>query len=504
MERRRWTRGPFGLLVVIIGMASLVVAPRVESARQGTPEASALRTVACPFAAEVAPFDVECGLLVVPEDRSMPAGNMIALSVVTVRNPNPEAAAEPVLYLEGGPGIGAFGAIVPLLNSDAGSRLVAERDLIVLDQRGTGYSVPRLDCTLFTPDRLTDTDRYLASTASCFDRFTGAGVGLGSYTTVAIAADARDLRLSLGLDEWNVYGVSYGTTIALELLRRDPSGTRALVLDSPSPPQSNEILDDVRYKAAALEKVFAECAADPGCGERHPDLEVRFGAAIEALNAGPLDLGDVRVTGDFLVFVLTNTAFFTGDLIPRLPDLIDGALSGDVVPLADLLSGVGATDDGTGAETAAFVASDKLFLAVTCAEEAPRTSQAELGALAATGPVAASLARTAATLVAGCASWDVPPVDPDALSAVSSDAPVLILVGEWDPSTPLALAAETATTLPNARIVEFPGQAHGVVGAATTACPFELMASFWVEPSAPVDRGCVDADYASISFAIEE
>lgn len=469
-------------------------------ARRATPTASGLREVPCPFAPEVVRFAVECGVLGVPEDRSNPAAGTVALSVATVRSPNPSASAEPVLYLAGGPGEGAFGSLVPLLNTEVGAALLAERDLIVLDQRGTGYSVPRLDCALFTPDRLTNPDRFVAASASCFARFSTAGVDLVSFTTRAIAADAHDLRTALGLARWNVYGVSYGSTVALELLRQDPDGTRAVVLDSPSPPQSNEILADARYKADALGRMFAGCAADAECDAAHPDLEARFGEAIAVLNEAPLDLGGFAITGDFLVFVLTNTAFFTGDLIPALPALIDGALRGEIEPLAELFGGVGATDDGSGAETAAFVASDGLFLAVTCAEEVPRTRRSDLDALANGGAVAASLTRVADTIVAGCVPWTVERVDAAGLTAVASGAPVLILVGEWDPSTPPALAAETEATLPRAQTIVFPGQGHGVLGSAATTCVTTILAAFWSDPVVPPDQGCVDRDYAPIVF----
>ncbi len=386
---------------------------------------------------------------------------------------------------------------MPLLQTQAGTALVAGRDLIVLDQRGTGYSVPRLDCALFSLDRLADPARFLDASTSCHARYAAAGIDLAAHSTASIAADARDLRLALGLDAWDVYAVSYGTTVALELLRIDPDATHAIVLDSPNPPQSNDLLVDLRYKELALRRVFAGCAAEPACAGRHPDLKARFGAAITALNEVPLDLGGgALLTGDLLVFLLTNTAYLTADLVPALPALLDGLLAGDVEPLSGLLAG----DEEGVAETDAVAANDGLLLTVYCAEDLSRTNQTDLDELAEGGPVAASLARTTRALLDACAPWDLPSAPLSTFAPVMSDTPALILVGEWGQSTQPALAEETAATLENAEVVVFTGQAHGVPGTAPTTCPADLISAFLEDPTAPASVACTERDYAPIEF----
>ncbi len=190
---------------------------------------------------------VECGFLVVPENHSKPAGRTIRLHVAIFSTASDDPAPDPIVYLSGGPGQSplkmaqfAFEAFAPFL---------ANRDLILLDQRGVGYSEPALDCHELlelayetAPEDLPVDELAKLTTAAaseCRDRLLRQAVSLSAYRSAQSAADLNDLRLALGYEEWNLYGISYGTKLALTTMRDFPTGIRSVVLDSTYPLQVN-------------------------------------------------------------------------------------------------------------------------------------------------------------------------------------------------------------------------------------------------------------------------
>ena len=142
------------------------------------------------------------------------------------------------------------------------------RDLILLDQRGTGYSEPTLDCPEFA-----EVDEQENPGALCYDRLTEEGINLAAYNTQENAADVADLRVALGIEEWDLLGISYGTRLALEVMRRHPEGVHAVILDSPFPPNADTPVDEVYSFIDALTELFADCERGDYCRENYPDLE---------------------------------------------------------------------------------------------------------------------------------------------------------------------------------------------------------------------------------------
>jgi pimeloyl-ACP methyl ester carboxylesterase len=457
----------------------------------------------CPFDTSTLFIEVTCGLLTVPENRPDRNTNMITLAVMTAHSPNPPPPPDPIVFLAGGPGESAISNMVPILSSDAGLWLVAERDWVIMDQRGTGYSVPRLDCNIFGIARIASEDALGEASDVCYQRYAGAGIDLSAYTTDENAADFADLRAALGYDEWNLFGVSYGTTLALTMMQQQPEGIRSVVLDSVLPPPRSFFVSDVESKIGALQRLFDTCAADEACRSAYPDLAPRFEAAVEMLNEAPLQVGDLPLTGDFLVFALTNTSVFQRDVISALPSLIDSALSGDVQGLAQLLGGVAeGSDSGDSYESDLVAANDGMGLAMNCSRDARFPDvEAQLVSIEEASPSANALAGLYLRYLAACRVWadlDTPITPP---APTESDIPTLMLVGEWDPSTPPALAEEAAETLPNATVIIFPGQGHSVLLDAESSCPSQLLNAFIDAPDATLDSPCVEDDYTPITFA---
>ena len=196
---------------------------------------------ACPALPALA--NAQCGYLVVPENRTLPTGPTIRLLVATIPA-LASAKSDPVVYLAGGPGGIAVAEASILV--DAG--INRDRDLILMDQRGALYSEPALTCpdldhffvsSLGLPlDAPSTGQLHAAAARACYLRSLATRSDLSAYNTTESAADLAALRTVLGIEQWNVFGVSYGTNLALTLMREHAEGIRSVVIDSVEPPSS--------------------------------------------------------------------------------------------------------------------------------------------------------------------------------------------------------------------------------------------------------------------------
>ncbi|WP_181784331.1 alpha/beta fold hydrolase [Pseudonocardia pini] len=303
-------RALLGALVGVVAVLSACAPAAGSGAAQAPRSSYAAAPCPDPIYPGVPQLDlgagVECGYLTVPENRAAPDGRTIRLAVARAKATSPTPAADPLLYLAGGPG--GSGLI------SAGSRIAAgwntDRDVIFLDQRGTWKSDPLLACPeidafladwagLDTLDPAT-AERSAAATKACRDRLAGTGVDLAAYATPENAADVADLRVALGIDAWNLYGVSYGTDLALQTLRDHPEGIRSAVLDSVVPPQANTLLGFWPSAASGLDALFAACSAQPACAQAHPTLREDFFRLAQELTTAPrtVDVGGRPVVVD--------------------------------------------------------------------------------------------------------------------------------------------------------------------------------------------------------------
>ena len=225
--------------------------PTATAEPEPTPEPVAtFEEAPCPF--ELPPGHVEgeaveCGYLIVPEDRADPDSRDIRLAVAIFRHPDGAPEPDPIIYLEGGPGGSPLEIRASNFDAYFGPLFAANRDIILFDQRGVGFSEPTLDCPAFTElymdlldsnvdgEQLTAQeilDRKVEAFMACAEDLSMVA-DLSAYNTVANAADVNDLRLALGYDQVNLYGSSYGTRLALGVMRDFPEGLRSVVLDAP-------------------------------------------------------------------------------------------------------------------------------------------------------------------------------------------------------------------------------------------------------------------------------
>ncbi len=423
----------------------------------------------------------DCGDLVVLEDRNDPGGRRISLHVAIHRAFDRRPHPEPVVYLDGGPGAS------PLLDGYWAYPFVHDRDLIVFDQRGTGLSQPSLDCPEVTFLFLRD---EIDALRDCRRRLVGEGVSLAAYTSAAIAADLEDLRQALGYETWNLYGISYGTRLALTAMRDHPGGIRSVILDAVYPPQADIYEEGALNAQRAIDKLFSACAADAGCSGRFPQAEERFYELVARLDGRPRKVGDLLgiggtdVDGSMLIMLLFHRLYIT-DVLADIPLTLDDFANGQWDELEGWLWDLLAFQRRLGLESL----SEGLHYSVQCADELPFSDR---GRLSRTDPgvrAEVALALDWRYMIDNCAMWDVPPSDAIENAAVASDISTLLLAGTYDPITPPAWAELAARTLTNAQFFVVPGVGHGALG--TSECVDDIVAEFLDEPFLAVDGGCV-------------
>lgn len=427
-----------------------------------------------------------CGDLVVAEDRARPGGTHIRLHYAVYPSESGSADPDPVVYLDGGPG----GS--PLTDGFPTDPFVATRELVVLDQRGTGFSEPSLDCDeVDSLDAVTSVLAQQTAIGACRARLIGQGVDLARYTSADSASDVEELRLALGYPAWNLYGVSYGTRLALTVMRDHPAGVRSAILDSVYPPQVDAYADHAANAERAFGTLFSACEHQPRCASAYPDLEGTLFRTVDDLDhrmpsvARRRESGGtttLELDGDMLLGYLFDR-LYDSTALSGLPMAIADVRDGDYDELADWALEAQPVDEPLVGQDV----SEGMELSVQCAEELPFSA----GDPPAIGPHAQRLAATfgVEAVRRQCAVWNVPAADERERQPVTSSIPTLLLSGEFDPITPPEWAKQATDTLSRAQAFEFPAVGHGVLGS--TSCADGLVSAFLARPLEQLDARCI-------------
>jgi len=490
-------RAALGLLALTLLLGAAVARP-AAAAPPGQGGVAYFEAAPCPFDPGALPAGerVDCGYLIVPEDRAQPI-RTVRLAVAILRSPNPNPAPDPILYLSGGPGDSALASFDYWLTQVPALR--AERDIILLDQRGTGYSLPSLNCWEFqalaaalraqapSPPEAANLEAQAAQ--QCRDRLSADGVNLAAYNTAATAADVKDLRLALGLLNWNLYGHSYGTRVALTVLRDYPAGVRSVVLNAAQPLQTSWFAEAAANTDRAFNQLFTGCALDRACAAAFPELPRRFYDVVDRLDAGPLILTTPDpVTGAPQLEWVTGqdllnggfSALYDTELIPYLPLAIAQISAGNAAVVEGFAVALNAGDDGSRSGA---------WYSVMCHDEAPFTDPAAVAASVERYPRLRAFVLSDGTLQA-CTGWGAGAAGPLETEPVRSDVPTLVLAGQYDPVHPPAWSQLAASTLRNSLYYELPGLGHD---AGFTPCGASLIAQFVRSPGLAPTADCVRA-----------
>jgi pimeloyl-ACP methyl ester carboxylesterase len=418
--------------------------------------------------------EVRCGSFAVWEDRAARRGRKIDLNVVVLPALGTERAPDPIFYFAGGPGAGASDNGLYLAQA-AGLR--RRRDIVLIDQRGTGHSNP-LNCDLYGPDshakagdpKLVAGELFPPEKVRECRRRLEKIADLRLYTTALGMDDVDEVRARLGYEKINLFGGSYGTRAAEVYLKRHPGSVRSVVLDGVAPLDEPLPLHHAYAGKRAVDLLFAECAAQPACHAAFPRPGEELRAVLERIDAGV----KVRIPG--------GAAGGTVEVVPSRGLVAEGirfmmyGASAGSVPLAvhqayqgDLSQLVaGAADRRADID---HVLSIGMLFSVTCAEDLPYIDDA------------AAARETAGTLLGdyrirqqqrACADWPRGSVPADVHEPVRSEVPVLLFSGERDPVTPPEFGARVAARLANSRHIVVPHGAHGADGP----CAEGIVAAF--------------------------
>lgn len=412
-----------------------------------------------------------CGSLAVPENRDDPASRTISLRITVIPSLRLQPEADPLVIISGGPGQSASDFYVTA--GAAFGAIRRDRDILVVDQRGTGGS-QRLDCQFnndadlitLQPDDLKRLGEGCLSKLPGDPRF---------YTTSVAVRDLDDVRAALGYEQVSLYGVSYGTRVAQHYLRRYPQRVRSMILDGVVPVDL-ALGPDIPLRAQqALDSIFTRCASDAACNKAFPDVRDEFQALREHLAREPVS---ARLP-DPVTAQLADSKFGSMHMNAAIRLLTYSDETASLLPL--LIHQAGGSQQFDSFIAQYLMIEQKMstqfaygmHFAVVCSEDARRWDQENIPA----DKVAASyLGGTfMESMRAMCEIWPRGTVDENFNAPLRSDTPTLILSGGNDPVTPAEYGERAIRSYPRGRHIVLDGQGHGQLA---TACMPRLLGEF--------------------------
>ena len=503
-----------GLTMAGLALLTLIGAPRDAGARHIDTrmiEASGAEIEATPCWFE-APGErrVDCARLAVPFDWNDPASAMQRLPVVVFRAIAEEPSGDPIVFLTGGPGqrvgirdAGDIAGWAAWLEREYWTR---GHDFIVVTQRGTNWTDSNLHCAELGDPRvyagvsdeagaMTDWRVNLRrAVLACRDAMIAAGIPIAAFNTKQNATDVAALRHLMDIERWTLYGVSYGTRLALTVMRHDPDGVGAAILDSVWPPALVDHDGGAAGFDRALTGIFEACRAQLACDFKYPGLDESLAAIIARLRRQPLEHAVASHDGGRTLHAEIDAGMFMDILvwgmywwqnIERVPRLIHQFAQGDDTGFSGF-----ATDyyfDEPYESQAHGMAT-----AVSCNDDHGFVDPAMLARQKDRYPLLREWISLTEAFTVMCEGWPLNPPDPWEKTPVASDAPSLILAGGLDPVTPPENATFAAATLPRAHLFVFPATAHDVIDSHE--CASALVAAFLANPGTRPEVDCYDPD----------
>ncbi len=478
--------------LLLIGAAALltllVPAAPAQAQSPGTrSEAAVLK----PCRLDGVEHDALCGVVKRPLDPAAPNGKQIDIHFAVLPALARNKKSDPVFFFAGGPGQSAIALAGPVGRMFA--RVSNRRDLVLIDQRGTGRSAPLLceaDSATRPLQELVDPARQADDLKRCLAQLQKLPHGdLRQYTTSIAMADADAVRLALGAEQVNIVGGSYGTRAALEYMRQFPSRVRRAVIDGVAPPDMVLPVSFSGDAQAAWDQLLAACEKDSACNQQHPRLRADWAALLASLPrqvtvAHPL-------TGRDETFTLTREMasgmvrlpLYVPALAAALPHAVSQATQGRFTPLLGI---AGAMAGGRDSATRLAMG---MHLSVVCAEDMPRLAMSTDRPGADFGESFTDLYRKA------CAEWPRGTVLPAFYEMPPAPAATLVLSGGIDPVTPPRHGERTAKALGAlARHIVVPNAGHGVMAIG---CMRDVLFRFIDAEGNPaamqVDANCAQA-----------
>jgi pimeloyl-ACP methyl ester carboxylesterase len=456
-----------------------------------------------------------CGYLTVLEDRADPAEGTIRLFVLEAAPPNGRTPPDPIFI----PGRDLAAQSPPFI--PFGYRV--GRVTITMDRRGAGRSEPSLVCPEVR--RLTDpatgitlgteemTTSLLDAVKACHDRLTAHGIDLSAYNLQEMAADAEDLRTALGIDQWNLLTYGTASAISFEMLRRYPDHIRSATFDSPLPPTVDRFTQAIDGTEYALDQIVAACSAKPSCHRAYPHLHAAWTQALRRLDEHPAMFGDEDL--DIVVDDATAVRYLRNNMAQGINETRDvaqfplalyqlrrhgwknGGPAGDEVGWASHPPlHVGYEVQWGDASALHFEArnstwpgrlTEGTFYSSICHDEVPFVD----------GPALKRAADGRSWYIDAfvnhpyhdiCHRWDVSQADEDPHTPITSDVPILVFSGRFDPYSPYPSVRRGTRRFANSLILRVPARSRN---ALSTECTGEIRDGFVTDPATQLDTSCL-------------
>lgn len=402
-------------------------------------------------------IDALCATLVRAENPEQPEGKQIELSVIKLPSHSPQPQSDAFTLIQGGPGGSSISMAIAYEAVLEGVR--ADRDILVVDQRGTGRS-NSLTCPQVEPELAIanfDLDEIKKYSEACIQSLDS---DLRYYTTSIAVQDLDAVRQAAGYQQLTVYGVSYGTRVAQHYLRRFEKNTRAVILDGVAHVGLNLAGGEIaRQSQLAFDTLAKRCSQSPDCNEKFGDIKTKLDELLFRLDAEPVDLRiadpvsgemvDKKLVKEDVLGIIRLMAYSTENNA-LLPLLISYAHAGNYHPLAAQSLMIGEEflkDYATGMNNTVMCAEDQPFVAASDLLNLENTYFGD------------KMAQAITTI---CSVWPRGPIDKDFHEPFDSTVPVLILSGETDPITPPSNGEQAHAMLSNSKHIVVPAHGHGV------------------------------------------
>jgi pimeloyl-ACP methyl ester carboxylesterase len=480
-------------LIFSLLLAIFFIVNAIPPARAQETNVPRFESIDCPFGI---PFNekIRCGFLIVPENRSIASSPTIKIGVAIISSHATHPAPDPIFFLNGGPG----GSLLTFMPDklDVFAPYLATRDVVLFDQRGSGWSRPALNCLETEPlslaqamGQIPQLEETLAAYRACSDRLTHSGIDLTAYNSVENAADVEDLRRVLGTDQINLFGVSYGTLLGQVIVRDYPQHIRSAILDSAYPLWVSINGDSASGVKKFFNLIFDNCNAQVICRTLYPDLLQVLDELIDRYTRTPVTLSAVNPIDDqpytftFDQIALMRWLIYTPPA--QLPALLYDLRNGDYDSVLRTQSRE--IQDLVRPHIGVSVGMKTSML---CRLSLIYVSPEQLAQSTAQYPASAYINLSTATDMAVCAQWPAHAIDPRDQVLFNTDVPLLVVGGEYDLGSPSSYATAIADRSTHGYAFTMPDVGHGVL-VNTNGCATGIALAFINKPDQSPDTSCL-------------
>lgn len=423
------------------------------------------------------------GILEVPENREDPNSRTLKLVYKVLKAKDTTSGKAPIVYLQGGPG----GATLVMEEMWKNHPLRNDRDIVLMDQRGTGAS--EANCTessnaffaIMRQDLVIEDDVKATNDLlnECKETIRKKGVDLAGYNSRENAADFEDLRKALDYDQWNLFGGSYGSRLGLTIMRDFPESVRSAVLAGILAPETDLLNGSIQNFENSLFSVLERCKKNEDCNSRYPNLKERLFKALKKLQSDPLRFdyeGKPFVLNPQDAFFVLSVPLYNRHTIANIPLLIEALENGETEPIKNVIKSV---------EYFTKLINWPMHYSVVAYEELPFFDAAAMENSIKKSEIGAAIAfHDLATKF--LADWHSFRASDFENQPVVSEIPTLLASGGLDHATPISNAKEALKHLKNGFEIIFPDEAHNLYNP----CFFQIAKDFLNDPVQKPNSAC--------------